>query len=201
MNNKKWLLAGLAFIALFITSDLVLDYDLCRKKQFIVYNVYNTSLTQVIEGKNNIIFSSITPKTNIKGIKSAITNPHIKYRQKSTNIYLHNAPENQNEINENWDTYNIMGNTFINVNSKKILLLYNDSLYNSSVDHKLSVDKIVISNAVNISGNELLKIFDTNCLIIDSSVPKDKAIKIMEQFNKKGIQCHYAGQNAYIDEI
>ena len=201
MTNKKWLFTGLTGIVVLIATDLIIEYNLLHKNQFIVYNIYSTSLTQIIDGTNNIIFTTAKPAANVKGIMCIIQNPHFKYRQKSTNLCLNSKLTNKNNENDSWEIYNLMGNTFIDVNSKKILLLQNDSLCKSQINTKLSVDKIVINNAVNLSGNELLEAFDTDCLIIDSSVPKYKAIKLMEELKKNAIKCHYAGRYAYIEEL
>ncbi|MBN1187381.1 MAG: ComEC/Rec2 family competence protein [Bacteroidales bacterium] len=199
--NKKWLLASLSCIVLFICSDILSEYKAYTQNRFIVYNTPDKSLAQMIDGKVNIIVTTIQSKNDISSILYAITPPQITYRQEKAYFYSNNESLNTITTGKNWKIRNIRDNTFIINESGITLFLQNDSVCIHMLNRKLSLDKIVLCNAMNLSIEEILKSFETKCIIIDSSIPVFKADAITNACNKEGIKCHYSGHSAYIEEI
>ncbi|MBS3770068.1 MAG: ComEC family competence protein [Bacteroidales bacterium] len=188
-KNTLYLNLSLGIAIVFLLSDIRLQYKRHEQKEFLVYNMANTSAINYIDGSNNFLLYNGKQKINeaipyyfkpywlSKGIKTSTRwDMSVLKKKKETPVCLYK--------------------NFIYFNGIKIGYLENDNFpvpLDSEI--KAELDYLILANDVNISVEEMRKLFDFQMVILDSSNSYYYGEALCSEMEEKEIPFHSVQRN------
>ena len=185
-KQYKFLNISLLIFAIFTFSTNYEYYINTNQKRFIIYNIKNESAYNFIDGKDNVLISSVKAEENNSGMMYNVKNNWIKSgveNEKIINIKkLGNKYMLRNIIKLNNKNIFIKNNYVKFYNTK--MLLVNNKLNLTKSTKRLKLDYIIVSNNTKIEMKELVKNYDAKIIIFDSSNSTKKCTNYKNQLIK-----------------
>jgi len=178
-KQAKNIIHILAILLIWISFNTVQKINNNTNSKLYVYNIKGKSAINFLENKN-ILVSDI----------SIFKDESIKYGMLSNWMHLNKTDYTFVDFNEeNYDENSIFKyKNYLFVKSNKLLIINNKDQIKHRTNKKLFINFIIISDNVNVTINDILQVYDTNIIIIDSSnnyYNKEKLKNECESLNQK----------------
>lgn len=173
-KNKKALVAGLAFLALFILIRTIDFVDRNLQQKIVVYDVPNHTAIDLIEGRK---YQFIGDTALV--IDGFLRNFHIK---PSRVLHRINPANNLQNF--------AINNHLISCNGKQILIIDSSILIPFQPTEKIKVDAIVLTKNPKIYFSKLVQHFNCKQYVFDSSNPYWKVNYWKKDADSLGIKYH-----------
>lgn len=185
-KNIAWLSLALLLAVFFLASWLYDSFRINRQKEMIVYHVNGKSAVQFTHGRNAVLFAS----------KDLLSNKSSMQFNISRNIYdsgITNMKQIESESSNKIDALAEAGifykEGFIYFEGEKFFIANDSEKFASGNGEKIHLDAIILSGKSVRNLHVLTDRFSFRELIMDSSVPKWLAEKLMAESASKNIVC------------
>jgi competence protein ComEC len=189
--GKKILWQALLMILVFLLLNICNIFQVKNQQYFIVNKMRNASAFNFVSGTQNLLFTATGSSLSGRTINYHFRNWWIRHR-----IYKNAEIIKTNQINArqisshlNIPCYdNMLGsNIFFNFEGISVVICTDDCFNNLHGSLSFKVNYLIITDAIKPQINNLLKCFEADMVIIDSSVDFYKAKKWAEQCRRANI--------------
>ncbi len=168
-NKIAFLKASIIVLTIFIGISSLKKVKLIETKSIYIYNVKKSSIFNIIDNDNNILFADKESIDNKKMIRYAAYNNWLFLKAKNVrNIYTDNLFK-QGDTSLYLNKNIFYRNNFLNYYNKKFLFVNNDDLLHFKSNCKMKVDYVVLMNNTKVILDELSELIDFKEIIFDSS--------------------------------
>ena len=184
INHMRYLKYGLALIIVLLGFQVLEGYKEVNQRKLIVYNISKSSAYDFIDGRQQLLLADASLINDENKLLF-----HIRHNWWDMGMKNENAVDIQqmNMIPEVVNLF-IKGN-ILQFYDKRVVLI-KDGLPMTRQATRMNVDYAILSKNVKLNIADLLKIYDVNAIIIDSSNSFWKTKKWLEEARKLGIDCH-----------
>jgi len=190
LNSAKHLKWGMAIATVLMLFQIVENHYQLSQKKFIVYDVPKHSAYDLVKGKNALLIAD----------SELLIDPKMKQFNMSGN-WLHLGVNQCLEMDlNNWDITKanagvFMKRPFLQHGNARIVLIDKDFSSHELGTEKIDVDYIVVSDHPKLKIADLIRIFNTSKIIFDSSIPKWKVMKWVNQCKNLNVNYHVVSQS------
>jgi competence protein ComEC len=189
-KRYKDLIIAIVSLICFSCISLFSAIQTQKQKYFIVYNINNVTAINLIDGRDNIMFANLSGIENDK-ISFTAKNNWLK-KGLNTEKYI-DLSSGKNNLLSNIATISnrkiFFKKKFIGFKSLRIFVL-DDTFILTDAENKIHVDYIILSNNPRIKIEDIIKIFDFDEIIIDSSNSNYFIENLMKENIIENIQVH-----------
>lgn len=165
-KKARFLQAALIFSAFWGLSFLINHTQAVRQQKFIVYNANDIPLYNVLSGKNNWVLTDSTGLKSLQNIEYAAGSFWLAQKAGKPRLAaLEYLPDDSLVAAQSVAFYK----NFLKIGSKRFFIVRNKEITHWASPKKFKVDGIILSNNVRVRIADLLKLFETRQIIIDSS--------------------------------
>jgi competence protein ComEC len=183
-KNIAWLRLSLLLLIFFLASWLYDSIQISRQKEMIVYSVNGKSAFQFRQGRSAVLFASSDLLSNKSSMRFNI----------DRNIYDSGITNFKPIELDSLSTVNEPGifykNSFVYFEGRKFFLVDGFTKFGTGSELKMHVDAVILSGKSLRNLSALTDGFIFNELILDSSVPKWLAQKLIIESAAKNISCY-----------
>lgn len=197
ISRTKWLVTVLAFSILLAAYQWIENSVLMHQRLFVVYNIKNSSAIDFFDGRESVLLTDSTISSNSSQLKHIYPN-HWERGIKNKQHIILNIPGIAY-----LSRHLMIDDNLLQFYDIRLACIRNAALIKRrSTRQKITVDHLVIANNPKISLCEILDVFSTKHIIIDSSNNDRNTHKWLKEADEEGINCYSVVANgAYISGI
>ena len=187
-KRNQWLFTSLTVLLLFFINTLIVGIKHDKQVNFLVYNVRNTSAINFIDGRDNLLVTSLNNKSENQH-KYACENYWLKKGLSKEKILYIEDMQAQNLLQtitsiDNPHIFSKFG--FIGFYKLKVAIANRNIYLPQNPLNPISVDYLIVSGYYGMSAERIINLFICNKVIIDSSVSKSIAKEISTKLQAEG---------------
>jgi len=199
-KRGRFALIGLSLFVTFFSVNLISNLEKARLKEFVVFNIGKKSLVSFRSGEKLIFIDIDTTKKEFNDKYEFFTKSYISEVCDKSSVEVFNPftrgikPTcSLNQIASQ------RGVSFFRFNKELIAIPFDKSLDKYSVNSKITVDYLVITQ---FCSAKIFDFFNPKMVIVDSSVSKHKSSEIAIKCRQNGIPCYLVStQGAFIKAV
>jgi competence protein ComEC len=173
----KLLMASFSLLVLLLGIQMIEQHQQQHQKKLIIYNIPKASVVDFVTGKNNVLLADSILSKN----KSALSF-HIK------NYWSKLGIEKTQTTDSNFKTGNLhINGKHILFCNKRIILLKDADRVSEIPVNPIKIDYLILSNNCKSTIEEVLKIYDPNLIVFDSSNNKYRIKKWQQECRKNNM--------------
>ncbi len=155
----RYLLMALTLGVIILCSQMIEQYQQCKQKKLIIYNIPKTSAIDFISAKNNVLLTDSAFAHNESRLLF-----HIKHNWWDMGV------SNTQITSGNTKTHYLnIHNGFIQFYNKRIAVVNEKIIINNKETTPLPIDYLIVSKNLNVRIENLLKLYQPALIVFDSS--------------------------------
>jgi competence protein ComEC len=202
--KRKMLVASLSVLLLMFAINTYNIYSGKGRKVFVVYNIGGYSAMNFIDGRDNIIVSDV--KTDKNKLTFAAKNYWLKLGLEKEKIIDVDKLNEKFLFSSFWTIDNpafFFYKNYIKFYNLRLAIVDNSFRYKNLLSHnRLNLDYVILRNNADVKISQLVKLYNFDKLIIDSSNSFFKIRKWQNECKKLNVHCFVVRkQGAFVKPI